>query len=624
LTSDLIITLPEKVIWQFMTAKYDVTAFRKHDEIHLTGFIQSHESISDKYREILMELINLDGRFNDYCDGFLADYIRWNHNDNFKEKHYLLDIGSVFMLENLLRDGDGDAYDCEPTQFCIILDPSSNSTTTASRRLSKSFSQRIPAFRNCVAYPGHTVQVVEQSWTVAKRWLRDVYNWYNQSPLIQKWSGGKLRSDSASHIEFGNRSEIICYTASTLENLSGIGVNEQIYDEKSLYTSDVGRAMITGMGQKKKPGKPGVVYRQAGTPYGTGTAFHDDQIDLRKLQNFAPMLCPMGYKKPLCYDCEYYSLTQFREGKIRDLKLLECTATLKWKDDWTPDFTDCYKRAPDDRVTYEALLDALWENGKTQWLQEFQCVTQDYSGNAIPLELIRKITNDTWEPITASAMPCYVGLDFGLSMKHASAYSVVGVEPDGHLRNLHTYTFPPGTPYTPERNEVGVLETVLHLFDRYPNIKMIVGDAMGVGKPLIEEQLTRMCREYNSFQNVVAYMTVGESKQFLGKSRLWYSLVKPAWEAGRFHTYLDQKLNAEMRAWQVEYDPTKQARPQLHPSQQGKIQTDDALMSLQYALWGALTAHIGMAREKALVSGIPGHEVYGVSPMQKAYGDFIQ
>ena len=74
----------------------------------------------------------------------------------------------------------------------------------------------------------------------------------------------------------------------------------------------------------------------------------------------------------------------------------------------------------------------------------------------------------------------------------------------------------------------------------------------------------------------------------------------------------------------VEYDPTKQARPQLHPSQQGKIQTDDVLMSLQYALWGALTAHIGMAREKALVSGIPGHEVYGVSPMQKAYGDFIQ
>jgi hypothetical protein len=248
------------------------------------------------------------------------------------------------------------------------------------------------------------------------------------------------------------------------------------------------------------------------------------------------------------------------------------------------------------------------------------CVTQDYSGNAIPLELIRKITNDQWEPVTASTNPCWVGLDFGLSQKHTSAYSVVGQEKDGLFRNYQTYAFPPGTPYTPDGGELGVLETVVHLFDRYPNIKMIVGDAMGVGKPLIEENLTKMCRNYNSFQNVVAFKTVGESKQFLGKSQLWYSLVKPAWESGRFKTYLDQKLNAEMRAWQVDYDPTTQARPQLHPSQMGKIQTDDALMSLLYALWGALTAHVGVARESALVGGIPGYKAYGVSSLERAYG----
>jgi len=612
--------LPEKAMWQFMTAKYDAVAFRKHDEITITGFVQTHEEMPAKYKEILLSLTDKDGRFNEYVDGFLTDYIKWTHNDNFKEKHFLMDIGSVFLLEHILRDGDGDSYECEPTQFGIIIDPSTNSTTTASRRLSKSFSQRIPAFRNCIAYPGHGVQVVEQSWTIAKWWLGDVYNWYNQSPLIQKWSGGKLRKDADAHVQFGNRSFIICYTASTLENLSGIGVHEQIYDEKSLYTSGVGRGMITGMGQKTKKGKPGVVYRQAGTPYGTGTAFHADQIDLRKLQNFAPMLCPKGFKKALCYDCEFYSLTQFREGKLRDMKLLECTATLKWNQDGSPNFDGCHKRAPDDRVTYESLLNAFWENGKDVWLQEFQCVTQNYSGNAIPLDLIRKITVDTWEPITASLLPCWVGLDFGLSLKHASAYSVVGQEKDGNLRNFQTYTFPPGTPYTPDGKEQGVLETTMHLFDRYPNIKMIVGDAMGVGKPLIEEQLTRMCREYNSFQNVVAYKTVGESKQFLGKSQLWYSLVKPAWEAGRFHTYLDQKLNSEMRAWQVDFDPTKQARPQLHPSEQGKTQTDDALMSLQYALWGALTAHVGMARQNAMVGGIPGYEAYGVSALEKAYG----
>ena len=615
--------LNEKVLWQFMTAKYNVSAFRKHDEIHLSGFVQTHEPLHEKYREILMTLIDADGRLTDYCDGFLEEHIRWDHDENFKEKNYLLDIGSVFMLENLLRDGDGDQYDCEPTQFYLILDPSIESTTTASRRLSKSFSQRISAFRNCIAYPGHGVQVTEQSWTVAKYWLRDVYSWYWGSPLIQQWSGGKLRKDADAHVEFGNRSFIICYTASTLENLSGIGVNEQISDEESLYTANISRGTITGMGQKKKKGKPGVRYRHAGTPYGTGTQFFNNQIDLKQLQNFAPMLCPKGYHKPVCYDCDNYTLTQYRKGMIDKLTILECTAKLKWNKDGTPNFEGAYKRAPDDRVSYDDLLQAYWRIGKTLWEQEFMCRTHDYSGNAIPLDLIRKITVDTWEPVMASANPCFVGLDFGLTDKHSSAYSVIGVEEDGNLRNYHTYTFPPGTPYTPDADykEIGVLKSVVELFDRYPNIQMIVGDAMGVGKPLVEEQLVKMCMDANGFSNVVAYKTVGESKQFYGKSQLWFSLVKPAWEVGRFKTYVDEKLNAEMRAWQVDYEPTKQARPKLHPSSIGKIQTDDALMSLLYALWGALTTHKGMARQNALVGGIPGYRAYGVSVPEQYYSE---
>jgi len=435
---DVLENLNEKILWQFMTAKYDVKAFRKNDEIHIDGGLQTHEPLHEKYREMLLDLTDEGRRFTEYCEGFLEDHIAFDHNDNFKEKHYRLDIGSVFLLENLLKDGDGDHYDCEPTQFGIILDPSFDSTTTASRRLSKSFSQRIPAFRNCIAYPSRGVQVTEQSWTVAKWWLRDVYMWYHQSPLIQQWSGGKLRKDADSHIEFGNRSFILCYTASTLENLSGIGVHEQISDEKSLYTSDVSRGAVTGRGQKKKVGRPGVVYRQAGTPFGTGTAFYQDQINTSKLQNFAPMLCPKGYQKPLCYDCDYYSLTRYRRGETRDLKLLECTATLKWNKDGSPNFEGCTKRIPDDRYTYEELHEDFWKLGKTLWQQEFMCVTQDYTGNAIPLDLLRKITNDTWEPVLASANPCYVGLDFGLSQKHASAYTVVGLEKDGHFRNdLH-------------------------------------------------------------------------------------------------------------------------------------------------------------------------------------------
>ena len=619
--ANLVESLNEEVLWLFMTSRYDVKAFRKHDQIYLDGGILSHRPLPDKYRELLLELVDSDGRLTDYCDGFLEDYVSWEMDENFQEKHYHLDIGSVFMLENLLRDGDGDPYDCEETQFCLIIDPAADSTTTASRRLSKSFSHRIPAFRNCIAYPGHGVQVTEQSWTVAKFWLRDVYLWYWNNPLIQQWSGGKLKKDADFHIEFGNRSFIICYTASTLENLSGIGVHEQINDEESLYQSDVSRAAVTGLGQKTKAGKPGVKYRHAGTPYGTGTTFHTNQLDQKKLQNFAPMLCPKGYKKAICYDCEHYSQTKFRNGEIRDIKLLECTAKMNWNKDGTPDFTGCYKRAPDDRVSYQELIDFYWRLGKTMWLQEFMCRTHDYTGNAIPLDLIRKITDDTWEPVYSSANPCFVGLDFGLTQKHASAFSVIGEEKNGFLRNYQTFTFNPGTPYTPDDDyaEKGVLESVVKLFDDYPNIQMIVGDAMGVGKPLVEETLVKMCRDHNGFSNVVAYKTVGESKRFLGKSQLWFSMVKPAWESGRFKTYLDEKLHAEMRAWQVEFEPTKQARPKLHPSSIGKIQTDDALMSLLYALWGALSSHTGQAREQSIVGGIPGHIAHGVSVFEMEY-----
>lgn len=599
--------LDDELFWLYMTSKYDVTAFRKNDEIHLGGFIQTHKPLTDKYKDILLQLIDKDGRFTEYCEGFLEDHIKWVHNDNFKEKHFPLDIGSVFLLENVLRDADFDPYDCEPTQFGLMLDPSSDSVTTASRRLSKSFSHRIPAFRNCIAYPNHGVQVTEQAWTVAKFWLRDVYAWYQNNPLIQQWSGGKLRKDADFHIEFGNRSFIICYTASTLENLSGIGVHEQIYDEKSLYTDDVARASITMKGQYKKPGRPGMRIRTAGTPYGLGTAFYHDQINEKKLQHFAPIICPMGFKKPLCYNCDFYTVTQYRRGELRKLKTIGCTAELKWNKDGTPKFDGVWKRLPDERYTFDDILDDVYRLGKSLWLQEFMCQTLDYTGNAIPLNLIHHITVDTWEPIYASALPCFVGVDFGYSEQHTSAMTIVGEEESGMLRNLQTICIAPHTPMhtMPGDNRIGVLEQVVGLFRDYPNIQMIVADAMGMGKTLVEEDLMRMCREARSFSNVIAYKTVGESKRFLGKSQLYLSLVKPAWELGRFKTYLDMRLNAEMRAWQIEHDPTKEARPKLHPSKVGKIKTDDAVMSLMYALWGALTTHHGMARETCLVSGMP-------------------
>jgi len=46
-----------------------------------------------------------------------------------------LDVGSIIALEYLIKDEDGDPYECETTQFYFLLDPAIDSVKTAARRL---------------------------------------------------------------------------------------------------------------------------------------------------------------------------------------------------------------------------------------------------------------------------------------------------------------------------------------------------------------------------------------------------------------------------------------------------------------------------------------------------------
>ena len=371
---------------------------------------------------------------------------------------------------------------------------------------------------------------------VARLWLDDVYMWIYNSKLCQEWSGGMpLLRDSDKYIQLRNRAFIMVHTASSLDLISGIGVHKKVDDEKSLYTTDTARGRIVARGQKKKPGRKRVTFRTSGTPYGAGTQFHKDQINLEKWQYFAPMLCPQGYEKPVCYDCKYFTQTKFRTGEIPSLQSIECTSPLPMKtlDDGNivPDLDKCYKRIPDDRFTNKELLEDWRDLGKTLWMQEFMCATIEYTGTAFNLELIHAVVEEDLKKIHKSDMVCYVGVDFGKSEAHRSAIVIVGVDDDtGVLTVLNVMILPAGTPYRTRAaqnvdgdNRKGVVEEVIDLFHNYPNITKIVADATGVGKEYVENDMVDLCMKHRGFSNVITFKISGESK-----GPLWLGTVKPA------------------------------------------------------------------------------------------------
>ena len=606
-----------------ITTKYVIRAYRDFDKIHIKPMFQSEKALEPKDYDAIMAVINRDGRFDEYLNGFLSDLIQWDMDKNYQQKDYALDIGAVFFLETLLRDDDNDPYVAEPMQFYLLLDPMTDSVATITRRGAKSFSNRVLAYRNCIAHNRYGVMVTAQSWELAKQWLDDVYLWHESNQLLSDWSGGRLRQDAGHHIEFGNRSFMMCYTASNLMNVRGIGVKMVIFDEKAAYVANTAVARLIARGQKKKLGRGSAIFRTSSTPIGSGTDFHEkDQLSNRKTQYYAPMLCPCGYKKPICFDCEHYTLTQYRRGKIPNLVKLECTAPIDYLDDGSPDFSKSWKRV--DRIDYDELKEDFFALGKTMFLQEYMCASVDYTGNAIPLELIQAITKDDLEPVFKSELPCYVGVDFGLREKHNSAISVVGMHENGKLQNLYSRFLPVNTPYTTiPGGQVGVLNHVIALFQNYPNIRRIVADATGVGLPLVEPghqeiNLSDMCRKFNGFADVVPYKFAGESKQFMGKSQMYLSLIKPAMESGKISTYMDRRLYSEMRAWQMDYEPSQQKHATLHPPKHGAVQTDDVLISFFLALYGALAQPEGMGQEGLIMGSISSQEAYGLSAFEKA------
>jgi hypothetical protein len=617
----------EELLKNAITAKCVVRAFRDPDQIPFNIFFTSKDPIKATDFDLIMKVINKNGRFDEYLK-YLKYEISYYKFENQETVDFYVDIGAVIFLEYVIRDNDGDPYTCEPTQFYFILDPAIDSVKTASRRLSKSFSDKVPSARDIITHPGFGIQTTEQSMAVARLWLDDVYMWLYNSKLCQEWSGGMppLR-DSDKYIQLRNRAFIMVHTASSLDLISGIGVDKKVDDEKSLYTTDTARGRIVARGQKKKPGKKMVTFRTSGTPYGAGTQFHKDQVNDDKWQYFAPMLCPMGHEKPVCYDCEHFTQTKFRKGELPSMLSLECTAPLPMKTlnsgEVVPDLAKCYKRIPDDRITNKELLEDWRDLGKTLWMQEYMCATIEYTGTAFNLKLIHAVVDEDLQQVHKSDLTCYVGVDFGKSEEHRSAIVVIGVdEKTGVLYVLNVIILPAGTPYRTrvadnpdEDHRKGVVEEVIDLFQSYPNIRKIVADATGVGKEYVENDMVDLCMMKRGFSNVVPFKISGESK-----SKLWLGTVKPAMETGRVKTYMDRQLYLQMRAWRSEYDPSKgHTKPRLTPPKAGEVQSDDALIAWFLGLYGSLKDDSEKADEDVGIGGINPEDYDEMSAMERGF-----
>lgn len=608
----------EELLKNAITVKYIIRAFRDPEIIFIDSFFTSKEPMTAQEYDMIMKIINKNGRLDKYLE-YLKYEISYYKFENQETVDFFLDIGAVIFLEYVIKDADGDAYVCEPTQFYFILDPSLDSVKTASRRSSKSFSDKVPTARDCIVTPSFAVQVTLQSMAVAKLWLDDIYLWMYNSKLCQEWSGGfPLLRESDKHIQFRNRASVMIHTATSLALISGVSAHKKIDDEKSLYTTDTARGRIVARGQDKKPGKRRTQFRTSGTPYGDGTQFHKDQVNLNKWQYFVPMLCPMGYEKPVCYDCEYFTQTQYRTGELASLDSLGCTAQLPMKEDGNPDFKKCYKRIPDNRFTNTELLEDWKDFTKELFMQEYMCATVNYTGTAFNLKLIHAIVDEDLEQHFKSDMECYVGVDFGLSENHRSAIVVVGVGERGVLIALNVIILPAGTPYRTRMSNnpdddyrKGVVETVIDLFKSYPNIRKIVADATGVGKEYVENDMVDLCMRHQGFSNVIPFKISGESK-----APLWFGTVKPAMESGRVKTYMDRQLYLQMRAWRCIYDASTQSKPKLVPPKAGATQSDDALIAWFLALHGALKDEGEMADLDVSMGGIKPEDYDGVSKME--------
>jgi len=214
-----------------------------------------------------------------------------------------------------------------------------------------------------------------------------------------------------------------------------------------------------------------------------------------------------------------------------------------------------FKNIVSERVSVQDLVDQWDELGQTQFMQDYMLIRTDYGGGAIPEWLIDMFINYDMETKFESVYPCIISFDLGTSKNHRSTIGVGEIQPNGNLHAIRLYEFPIGTPFwngIVDGNYCdGVFNTVLDWCKPYNAIK-IIGDATSMGDQQHMSKFIETAEELYGISpsNIIAYPWSRQSEQFMGKSPLYQSLVRPKIETGKFKSVYNKQLKHEMLSWE--------------------------------------------------------------------------
>jgi hypothetical protein len=462
---------------------------------------------------------------NDYMDGWLErvalpytqDKLERAINEEVYSVSQTFPIWKAVFVETMIFDVDRMPVELDDFQKDILLHPSHNQAWALSRRLGKSFLCRSDsmAYSACEA-PTYSL-ITLQSWDTAKDALSEVEDWIERNPLIHKYFTKGYKINRTTDKRFKNGSRISARTATKPEKMRSKNPDRVYEDEKAYYPPDTGElsTMRLGHSLRRKQKAARIVMS---SPNGVDNEFE------KLLENDAYH----SVEIPVCKEIVYKTIDGIRRP-------------VEFKGIVTP------------RLTEEVLIGQWDELSESKFLQDYMLERIDYRGQAVPEWVIQMYFDSNLETKYESKMPCIISFDLGTSEFHRSTAGVGEIRPDGGMNIIRQHQFPRHTPFWTglvDGYEIdGVFNTVLNWCDAY-NTTKIIGDATSMSSKQYMNEFTEIAMDKGlSPSDIIAYQWSRDSKQFMGKTPLYRSLVLPTIEKGRVKSVPNHLLEHEMRSW---------------------------------------------------------------------------
>lgn len=436
-------------------------------------------------------------------------------------------IGKVFYAKSMILNSNGVPYNVEPHILRGLASSARQQILRWSRRLGKSFDMKIDmSWHSNFTPPCYSLYYC-QSQEVSEEHLDIVEKWYDNNPLLYKFSGGipsgRIKMKWSNKKKFlMNGSKMICRTATQPRKDSGKSPNRLYEDEKALYplTAATEELSIMSRGQ---PDSEKFARKIASAPGGVGTPF-----------------------EKLCFDPV---LSRFWEIDVLPM----CSKIIFGADGLPTLFQDI--QTP--RISQQDLLEEWVELGEDRFMEQFMLYAYSGENRAIPEDVIEAFFDRNMKTRWESTNPCILSYDLGKSISHKSIIMIGEIQPSGAVNIIRIIKFKAGHPFrtrvVKKAKIKGVIDTIPDLAEIY-NLTHIIGDATGMGadEPMMDlADLLKDMKYAVPPGNIIPYKWSASSEKFMGKAPLWYNLVLPRMQQGLIRSVFDDDFQFEMRVWRA-------------------------------------------------------------------------